>query len=262
MLTRLVVDALPVSCYNTSMERYGEYRETSPHETLELIRQHPESRESIIEGLDFEELDKLVEFVAALIIEADPELKAWYQQLLKYLCTALANRSTKISLPLPVIDNEYSINGHVARTMIGGPSKQFYHLLDVTGIYPMELDRERSQAYLCCITSEEQSFWVNMQFFRIVLRDGREGNFLYIGDRYVAPDLRGNGIGDQLLQIADSVGVANGCNVICAKLIPEDPGDMELLKRGHEKAGYEVSTRPDGLVTAIKDLRSTEDKRQ
>lgn len=129
-----------------------------------------------------------------------------------------------------------------------------YHDLGHLDIDLLRLDRDKSQAHLLLITESKQRLWINLKLFKIVSRDGASENLLYIADRYVAPSLRGNKLGDQLLKIAENIARANGCSRIFAQLVPEEASNLALLEEGMQKAGFITHSGRKGETLAEKQL--------
>lgn len=239
------------------MERRRRSHEFRPADVLGTIMVSPESAERVIENLTTEQLTSLINRVLYLIIEVDPSLKNYYQRLANYLIGFLTAKIAGDDPDPPVFKEEFTFNTrtgqHIMRTIIGRTGN-LPHLCQVMGLDPSNVDQSKLRIYSFNIASEDGSFHINLQLFKDVIYEGRRVNYLYIADRYASSGNRGDGIGDGLLNVANSIAVANNCSAICAQLIPENPDDMDLLKRGHEKVGYQITTRPNSGVIAIKHL--------
>ncbi|MFC1655864.1 GNAT family N-acetyltransferase [Patescibacteria group bacterium] len=151
------------------------------------------------------------------------------------------------------VESEYTIEVDGQKESLKTRADRIFAFSDLANvnIRTLAIDHPKSDAYIICITAEKQRYWINLKLFRVTQKDGTSQNVLYIADRYVIPTLRGGGIGEKLLQLADRIANENDCNLIFARLISEEPDDTELLKAGHQKAGYEIQ---EDRPIAVKNL--------
>ena len=207
------------------------------------------------------ERERLIERIKNLFMEVEPSVKASYLQLLQALQDSFMGKYS-VTKKLGKIDlsPEYEI---VAKGEILHLETRISELTILTdlirlGIKISDLDRQQSGSYSINITEKNRRCWINLRLYKAVPKNEEtEERYLYIADRYVESDLRGNKVGEQLLKIADTIAEENGCKLIFATLIPEDIHDLELLKKGHEKDGYTIQTKEDKegtKVTAIKHI--------
>jgi len=157
------------------------------------------------------------------------------------------------------INDEYDVmiaGGKITLQTTAGEILSFSDLANI-GLRSAEIDYNQSSAFSIGITEKDQQCWINLRLFKVLKKgESAERKYLYIADRYVIPQLRGNKIGEQLLKIADEIAQANNCELIFATLVPENFIDLEQLKRGHEKSKYKITTK-DGKVIAIKKLNES-----
>jgi len=242
------------------MSESGENRSRyESRETPEVSLRNLLEGETSIEHLSDRERGVLIEKAQGMIIEADPAIKPKYQNLLQRLRLAGGHDSKYVAShdPSVVISDEYRIRSKDKDLSLGVRAERIsnYSELAHLGINLDNLDRGKSSAYLLCATESEQRCWINMKLYRVVARDGSKENFLYIADRYVAPNLRGQKLGDQLLEVADNIAKANRCVKVFAQLIPEDPKDVDVLGKGMQKAGFVVSKGEGGGTLAEKQIQ-------
>ena len=112
-----------------------------------------------------------------------------------------------------------------------------------------DIDYGKSKAWMVFLKDEEQRFSFNCKVMHIVDREGEEKRVLYILERYIDKDYRSEGIGNQILDIADKMAMQNGCSFIYGQLVSEDLEDMDKLKQGHEKNGYSHYKRDNHVMT-------------
>lgn len=239
-------------------ERCRESREFFPDEAIEECVERPE----ILDELSREELDKMFEFAQSKIIEIfEPHLKARYRSVIQKILQKYASNptnSTNSRTPGISINESYEISTPTGRAIMGVNISKLtnFHQLALIDIDPFQIIRHESQGYLCTIHDRAQRFYINLKLFILKTRDGTESRHLFIADWYVAPELRDNGIGSQLQQLAHGIGKQNGCSKIFCVISPEDPNDLARLKATNEKMGYEIA-EVGGSLVAQKSLQTT-----
>ncbi len=230
-------------------------RHESSREPKEIPIQDALEGRADLESASETELAQLAEKIELMILEVDPTLKPAYRQLLQKIRCLGAQYGAQYDDTL-ALASEYTVRSKSTEKTLRLQLQPIanYAELGHLGIEARTVDRSKSKAYLLCITDEEKGCWINLKFFKAVLADGSEVSVVYIADRYVIPQLRGEGLGSALLQVAEGIARGNQCSAITGVLVPENPGEAQALQRGMEKAGFSVTKKETGEVIAKKML--------
>jgi len=237
------------------MERH-ESREDGYEYLIEQCQNNPEAIERLSDG----EKEELLEALEARIVEQgaewDPLVRDERRKIAQALRVALGEKRKTRSDDL-IIADEYMISvGGERRRLLASVSESMQlgdlSLLkdDIPG-----LNRFDSRGWLILLTDEQKRFWINVKLFNAVDAQKQPHRVLYIADRYVTPALRGKQIGKQLSDIAERIALANQCELIFGKQVPEEASDFDRLVQSKERAGYVVDRRDDGIVLAKKRLK-------
>ena len=189
-------------------------------------------------------------------VELDPQKRQSLRNLIQALTDALASSVPKTSLGFPeayrVNLGDKAVDLKAVTIVSKGDSR--YALHDLGKRMDMQ-DVRAVQSVLHVISSPDKSIILNVQLYRVQMWDlQHEVRYLRILDRHINSDLRGRGVGNQLLRIVDNIARLTSSKAVFGQLVPEDPSNMDLLQRGHKKNGYEVKERMDGSVVATKDF--------
>jgi len=212
------------------------------------------------ESLTLQERAELIERVLGMIREVDPTYRAKYQNLLMRLCQGaggISGRQDPIAQNAGVIiSDEYDLHSQNGDFVLTSRVARLsaYSELGHVGVELLNIDHANSSAYLLCVTEDQKRCFINMKLFKPTMKDGTTKNVLYIADRYVGRNLRGKGLGDQLLTVAENIARANGCTGIFAQLVPENPNDLGRLEEGMNKAGFSIHAGKRGEVIAEKEV--------
>lgn len=235
-----------------------ESRNENYNEELQL-KDYLEATERLHE-LKPDDIRRLLERAEAMMLEVStPDGKDRYVRFIQAAKISLASEfsHTHDSRSSIQVEDTYEITFAGEKRILQTTVDESHQWSDLTQLdIPIgQIDIAQSKAFTIFATAENQQFFINVRLFHVIEKpDKIEKKYLYIADRYVAPKLRGNAIGGQLLHIADTIAKINNCELIFGNLISEDPQDIGILKKGHEKAGYEIVGK-DHKTIAIKKIK-------
>lgn len=232
------------------MERLRGSGEFEPALAIEDCLSNPE----FAFELTSEQIERLIAIVLTKLIEIyDPHLKTKYKALLQTLRMAQTNNSSGISANrdfiLSLHDSEVQI--HVPIHRMHGLSAPILAGLEIDHAV---LDPSSSFRELYLITDPHRRFWINLVISTLCKKSGEPEKVMYIADWYVAPPLRGHGVGSQLQQVAESVAVQEGCKLVCGRLVPESGEDLDRLLAAKRNRGFDISFAEGSAPLAVKRL--------
>lgn len=235
-------------------------RESRPEDPRDLRREILEGNRRV-ESLSRQQKEELIAHLEAWLVESEPgSHKAAYRQLLQDIRLSYAGNPGDPGDPQRdiVLDGEYRITTPGQNLLLKSIAyRTIGHqvLWDLGENLTMaDINSGRTATYMVLITEENKRCWINLRIIKAAFKDGTHKNYVYIGDRYVAPPLRGKRIGEKLLTLAEDIARANDCSAIFQTLIPENPDDMELLIQGTEKQGYTTTRGENRKVMSVKEL--------
>lgn len=127
-----------------------------------------------------------------------------------------------------------------------------YEDLHALGISRYMIDEDASTATYCQLHGPE--FYIVLKIYILTLHDGNKRRIMYIGDYYVNDELRNQGIGTQLQNIAEQIAAKNKCDTIFGRLIAENPYDQGALEEHKRKKGFEIVHREGKRPMGVKRL--------
>jgi hypothetical protein len=263
------------------MEKYRSYEETI-NSTTEIIKNFDYkklmemTKEELKENLDqlsSLEREKFIMALLSLILESEPGsgLKNWAKNTLAFLSGNFTpskqgedehGQAINLKDHYPIIINNRTVRLSVFADQRGGN-----HLSALRNLHGAEKDYE--ETYNLSGKSHNFSIYNNLSetnlaslinlngaILKVNMPTGEEKNLLYLSDRIISKEIRGQKIGKQLLELADQIAKDNNCQLIFGVLVPEDTNDQKAmagLKKTHQEFGYEIIEK-NKLNIAVKHL--------
>ncbi len=246
---------IPSHVYVSVMESVSRNREFSPDDAIQNCLAFPE----LVRDLTLEERKEALVLAEAMICETyDPHLKDQYRRLIQGLKTA--NAAFVASQGVASVYTDYGaflvdVDGApVLMKPILNYERDIHHpaLLSLPEVQRDDIDADQSGRFIFYVSDPEHRFWINLVMFLMTQKNGDHKRIMYIADWYVAPSLRGRGVGAQLHKIAQKISLTDGCSMIFGILRPDDPEDMPDFQDIAMEEGFRIHSTEEDASVVIK----------
>jgi len=236
-------------------ERWLEHREKEEKKWIEYYESifWTETFYQEIEKLSYQEKEKLLACIDYLLREWDPSRKSLLKQMRQIIFGSIWTPPGFTPSFRNILKESYTIDWHSFAVKIHGIWSDTSKLRGI-GINPNTFT-QKNVYWIKCSKGWHlaPTAWTNLRLF--VLWNGKEPDkkIIYIGDRYVIQQERGQWLGKTLLKLIDTIAKDIWCTTIFGSLVPEEWENLEKLKQWHKNFWYRIEDH-DGTQIAIKDI--------
>jgi len=245
-----------------------EYRQFSKEKAEGLLGQF-EKDYGVAECLDYQPSKYLLRYLKETLNPNNPSSPR--HKIKELLEEEIRRLDLMLDATKPMAENTYFINGREYENTIregdwglqGGRSVKAVWLNEI-GIKAYKIDSRYSRVHNFDVRGNGGC--LNLRMLSCVLEEnsasenwGKVQNHLYIKDRRVEKSFRGNGIGKDLLEIAEIIANTNQCKSITGHLIAEERINQDVLIESHRQRRYCINLKEDMSCYAVKWLDQSED---